>query len=61
MRNSASVFRSVQLVAFWLAVVLPLVLLGLIAVGVNGTWLPLFLSLLALNAVALALGHGYGQ
>ncbi|WP_228546435.1 hypothetical protein [Halegenticoccus tardaugens] len=59
--NDSSVARSVQFVAFWLAVILPLALLALVAVGLPRGWLSVFLGLLALNAVALAAGHGYGR
>ncbi|KTG10160.1 hypothetical protein AUR64_11240 [Haloprofundus marisrubri] len=53
----------VQGVAFWSAVVIPMVLIGMIATkpglqGERGTW---FLVLLALNVVALVVGHRHNR
>lgn len=48
----------VRVAAFWTAVVLPFVYLPLLADGLEGD-ATLFGGLLALNAVALLLGHEY--
>ena len=48
----------VRVIAFWTAVVLPFLYLPLLFGGLEGD-ATLFGSLLALNAVALLLGHDY--
>ena len=50
----------VQAIAFWLAVVLPVVHLSLLATGLsNGTETALFVGLLGLNAIAIVAGHSH--
>jgi len=49
----------VRFVAFWLAVALPFLYLPLLVGGLNGSELTAFGALLAANAVALVVGHGY--
>lgn len=50
----------IQAIAFWLAVVLPFVLLSLLTTGLVGqTGTLAFVGLLALNIVALFAGHSY--
>ena len=58
---SSLVTATVQTVAFWLAVVLPLAYLPLLADGITGGELIPFTALLAANVVALTLGHDYGR
>ncbi|QCJ47997.1 MULTISPECIES: hypothetical protein [Haloprofundus] len=53
----------VRRVAFWTAVVIPVVLIGLVVTkpglqGERGTW---FLALLLLNLVALVVGHRHNR
>ena len=52
--------RSVTVLAFWLATLLPFVYLPVILTGLD-SWerLLLVLGLLALNAAALVVGHDY--
>jgi hypothetical protein len=50
---------TVQAVAFWLAVVLPLAYLPLVAGGVTAGELVPFVALLAVNVVALMVGHDH--
>jgi hypothetical protein len=50
---------AVQAVAFWLAVVLPLAYLPLVAGGVTASELVPFAALLAVNVVALTVGHDH--
>lgn len=51
-----------QVVSFWSAIGLPFAQLGLLANGLESTSAALaFAALLALNVVALYLGHGYKQ
>ncbi|WP_224446984.1 hypothetical protein [Haloprofundus salilacus] len=50
---------AVQLVAFWVAVVLPLPLIAIVIGGLEGERTLLFVGLLVLNLVALVLGHGH--
>lgn len=47
--------------AFYAAVGLPLAYLPLLASGMTAERLPLFFGLLAMNAVALVLGHDYNR
>lgn len=52
--------RPLQAGAFWAAVLLPFLTLGLLASGVESTYEQLALvGLLAANVVALLVGHGY--
>ncbi len=50
-----------QFVGFWTAVTLPFVHVSLLASGLEGTVAVAFLALLAVNFVALYVGHGYNQ
>jgi hypothetical protein len=50
---------AVRAVAFWLAVVLPVAYLPLVADGVAGSELVPFVTLLAANVVALTVGHDH--
>ncbi|WP_152040934.1 hypothetical protein [Salinigranum salinum] len=52
---------TVRTLAFWLAVVLPLAYLPLLAGGITGGELVPFVALLAANVVALLLGHDYAR
>jgi hypothetical protein len=52
---------TVRTFAFWLAVVLPLAYLPLLADGITGGELVPFVALLAANVVALLLGHDYAR
>ena len=58
---AAGAAESVRLVAFWLAAVLPLAYLPLVAVDLVGQYAVAFAGLLALHAVTLLVGHGYGS
>ena len=50
----------VQAIAFWLAVVLPLIHLSILATGLsNGAETTLFVGLLGLNVVAVVAGHAH--
>ena len=53
--------RPTRAVAFWAAIALPVVYLPLFTVDVD--WLPAWtvFALLALNILALVVGHSYGQ
>lgn len=51
----------VRFVAFWLAVALPFLYLPLLASGLEGQQPTVFGTLLALNSVALLVGHGHGR
>lgn len=54
--------RPVTMLAFWLAVLLPLVHVALLISGLNSTGDYLMLGgSLMMNVGALFLGHGYGQ
>ncbi|MCU4741206.1 hypothetical protein OB955_06475 [Halobacteria archaeon AArc-m2/3/4] len=62
LRNSLRSLKGpTQFVGFWTAVALPFVHVSLIASGLEGTVALVFLALLALNFVALYVGHGYNQ
>lgn len=50
-----------RFVAFWLAVALPFLYVPLLVGGLDGEQVSAFGFLLALNAVALVVGHGYGN
>lgn len=56
---SSLVSTAVRAVAFWLAVVLPLAYLPLLADGFTGADLVPFTVVLAANVVVLTLGHEY--
>lgn len=60
-RQSLSVLRQqVQVAGFWTAVVLPFLHVPLLLSGLEtatDTWL--FVALIALNVLALVVGHGY--
>jgi hypothetical protein len=58
---STLVTATVQTVAFWFAIVLPLAYLPLLVDGIAGGELIPFTALLAANVVALTLGHEYGR
>jgi uncharacterized RDD family membrane protein YckC len=58
---SSAATTTVRAVAFWVAVVLPLAYLPLLADGVGGGELVPFGVLLAANLVALAVGHDYAR
>jgi hypothetical protein len=51
----------VRFVAFWLAIALPFLYVPLLYGGLTGEQTTVFGSLLALNAVALLVGHGHAQ
>jgi membrane protein required for beta-lactamase induction len=51
----------VRRVAFWAAIALPMAYLPLLVGGLQGIEITLFLALLALNVVAVTIGHGYGN
>ena len=56
------VTRPVTTLAFWLAILLPVFHVALIATGLETPAdYATFGSLLALNVAALVVGHGYGQ
>lgn len=55
-----SVTKPVRFVGFWAAIALPFLQVPLLAYGLNGPETTLaFVALLALNFVALIVGHGY--
>lgn len=56
-----TLIRPVQAVAFWLAIALPLAYLPALAGGFETTSVRVFAALLAANAVALVVGHGYNR
>ncbi len=49
----------VQFVGFWAAISLPFLYLPLLSGGLDGAELTVFVGLLALNVVALFVGHGH--
>lgn len=55
----ASARRAVRAAGFWLAVGLPLVYLPLLSVPAVGSEPSLLVGTLAVNLVALAVGHGH--
>lgn len=55
----AVLVRSMEAVAFWLAVALPFLYLPLLANGTSGQEAVVFVGLLVVNVVALVAGHGY--
>ncbi len=55
-------FHTVQMIAFWLAVVLPLIHVGYILTGFDTVHeTALLFGLFGLNILALVVGHGYKQ
>jgi hypothetical protein len=56
---TASLPDPVLAAAFWLAVLLPFCSLAVLAGGFASVTSPAFVSLLAVNVVALVVGHGY--
>lgn len=58
---TAPVPEAVRAGAFWAAVLLPFCVLALLMLGIETTaGYTLFVLLVAVNVVALILGHGYG-
>jgi hypothetical protein len=54
--------QPVKRVSFWAAIVLPFMHLSLLTVGLDSrSMLTAFITLVALNIVALYFGHQYGQ
>lgn len=54
--------RPIQRLSFWAAIVLPFLHLSLLRTGLDSrSMLTAFISLLALNVVALYFGHQYGR
>jgi hypothetical protein len=53
--------RPAQVVGFWAAVLMPVLYLPLLVGGLRGGQTRLFSALLVGNALALVVGHGYGQ
>ena len=53
--------RPVKRVAFWAAIALPMTYLPLLAGGLRGVEVTLFLALLSANAVAIVIGNGHGN
>lgn len=51
--------RSIEAVAFWLAVALPFLYLPLLVNGISGQEAAVFVGLLVANVVALVVGHDY--
>jgi hypothetical protein len=49
----------IRFVAFWVAIALPFLYLPLLAGGLHGTEPTVFVALVAVNLVALVVGHGY--
>ncbi|RLM57084.1 hypothetical protein DVK02_04620 [Halobellus sp. Atlit-31R] len=49
----------VRFVSFWAAIALPFLYVPLLAGGLEGSEPNAFVALLAVNAVALVVGHGY--
>ena len=50
-----------RFVGFWAAVALPFLYLPLLYGGLQGHEVTVFLGLLALNALSIVAGHGYGR
>nr|WP_290811328.1 hypothetical protein [Halovivax sp.] len=61
-RLAHSLKQPVQFLSFWGAIGLPFVHLSMLVQGLESvSTVALFVGLLALNVVALYLGHGYNQ
>ena len=59
---SSLLFRPIKRLAFWSAIVLPFLHLSLLVGGLDSQSMTLaFITLLALNAVALYVGHPHGR
>lgn len=56
---TGTVARSVQAVAFWLAVALPFLYVPLVLNGFSGQEVVAFVALLAVNVVSLVVSHDY--
>ena len=62
LRTGASLVATpVRFVGFWAAITLPFLYLPLLFVGLEGTVARAFLALVGLHAVALLVGHNYGE
>lgn len=60
--STATLPTSIKVGAFWAAVLLPFCALALLASGLSTrAEYGLFVSLIALNVIALFVGHGYGE
>ncbi|MFB6126613.1 MAG: hypothetical protein ABEJ79_04865 [Halolamina sp.] len=60
-RGQPRLARSVRAAGFWLSVLLPVSYLTLLWNGLSAAELTTFGGLLALNVVALVVGHDYGD
>ncbi|WP_313693710.1 hypothetical protein [Halorarum halobium] len=58
---TAGAAELVRVVAFWFAALLPLTYLPMVATNLVGEYAVTFTGLLALHAVTLLVGHGYGS
>lgn len=58
-RPTASIVERIRRVAFWTAIALPFLYLPMLAVGLDGVLAPVFVGLIACNALALFVGHPY--
>ena len=57
-----AIFRPIEAIAFWTAIVLPFLYVPLLFVGLEtSAELAAFLGLVALNIVAFIIGQGYKQ
>jgi hypothetical protein len=56
---AASVGSAVERTAFWVAIPLPVVLVGLTLAGLNQQRAVWFAAVLLVNVAAVVLGHGY--
>ncbi|SHH51944.1 hypothetical protein [Halobaculum gomorrense] len=59
--NRTAAVEPIRALAFYAAIVLPLVYLPLIANGITAERLTIIAGLLLANAAALVLGHGHGS
>lgn len=58
----SALFRPIEALAFWTAIVLPFLYLPLLFIGLETTGeLAVFFGLVALNIVAFIVGQGYKQ
>lgn len=60
-RRLDAVAAPLRFIAFWAAVALPFLYVPLLAGGLEGQQLVVFVGLLFANAVALVLGHEHGR
>ncbi|AHZ23511.1 hypothetical protein E6P09_14525 [Haloferax mediterranei ATCC 33500] len=51
----------VRFIGFWVAVALPFLYLPLLVGGLSGSELTAFVALVAVNALALVVGHNYAR